>query len=143
MFDGKQGPNADFEDIVRWLRKIKTDDPTKWKREVVILGNKLEGDAWANYYNEDSLVIDHLSEVSRLGFGEAIAISAEHGEGMADLAALIEDLTTKKKTFLGLDESKPMENDIKTTEVVSSKTKPLRLAILGRQNVGECCSKKF
>ncbi len=81
MFDARLGLTADFADIVKWLRKIE-NDPIKsslMKREVIILANKLEGDAWANYYSDESMVYDHLAEVSRLGFGEAIAISAEHG----------------------------------------------------------------
>ena len=138
MFDGKLGLTADFADIVRWLRTVEnttSNSTSEWKRKVLILANKLEGDAWANYYNDDSMVLDHLSEVSRLGFGEAVPISAEHGEGMADIAALIEDLSQKRRTFLGIQSDVGEEFDV--TENKTSKEKPLRLAILGRQNVGK------
>lgn len=142
MFDAKVGLTADFTDIVRWLRSIKNKSPNenrpenKWNREVVILANKLEGDAWANYYSNESMVLDHLSEVSTLGFGEAVAISAEHGEGMADIATVIEALTKKKREFLGIETREEEEMDV--TENISDKgEKPLRLAVLGRQNVGK------
>lgn len=139
MFDAKVGLTADFADIVRWLRKIRNNSSTdnEWNREVVILANKLEGDAWANYYSDDSMVLDHLSEVSRVGFGEAVPMSAEHGEGLADIAAVIETLTRKKRRLLGLDPLDDEEDNLGVIEVDESKEKPLRLAILGRQNVGK------
>jgi len=149
MFDAKVGITADFADIVNWLRKIKSpsnnnknsdDHNNQWQRQVVILANKLEGDGWAgNYYSSDSHVMDHLSEVSRLGFGEAIPISAEHGEGLADIAAIIEEFTKKKKQCFGLDID---DNDLKGKSKGKDKgdkngEKSLHLAILGRQNVGK------
>ncbi len=141
MFDARVGLTADFDDIVRWLRTIRNNslDDNQWQRQVVILANKLEGDKWANYYNDDSMILDHLSDISRLGFGEAIAISAEHGEGIADIAAIIEDLSKKKQQYLGIEDINDGEEESELDENDSSNNneKPLRLAILGRQNVGK------
>merc|ERR1740124_1183991 len=102
-----------MEEVVRWLRGIGSSDAEgavvesgefddRMDRRVVVLANKLEGDGWANYYDGDSKVMEHLVEVARLGFGEAVPISAEHGEGLADVAVLIERLTREKRERLGL-----------------------------------------
>ena len=90
----------------------------EWKgREVVILANKLEGDAWATKL--DSSVMDHLANISRIGFGEAIPISAEHGEGLADIAAIIEAMTARKRQSLGL----PLMNHHDDDDVENEKMK--------------------
>lgn len=141
MFDARVGLTYDFIDTARWLQKqANISNPSKLKPmnevNVTILANKLEGDRWAS---EDSLVLNHLEEASRIGFGEAIPISAEHGEGLADLAVVIDKATQKKREFnahmnnvhLGIDEDSIDEGDI------TQKKKPLQLAILGRQNVGK------
>ena len=71
MFDARVGLTADFADIVRWLRTIRNDTPSddeEWERRVVVLANKLEGDSWANCYDdENSMVLEHLAEVSSCG----------------------------------------------------------------------------
>ncbi|EJK56539.1 hypothetical protein THAOC_23554, partial [Thalassiosira oceanica] len=104
------------------------------QREIVILANKLEGDRWATMNSE---VMDNLAEVSRVGFGEPIPISAEHGEGMADLAVVIDQLTRKKRKSLGLaEEYNDFETEARKGKQDPAK-RPLQLAILGRQNVGK------
>ncbi|KAL7447527.1 hypothetical protein ACHAXM_010805 [Skeletonema potamos] len=130
MFDARLGVTSDLAETVRWLRKLShTRD--QQHREIVILANKLEGDRWASM---DSTVLDNLAEVSRAGFGEAIPISAEHGEGMVDVAEIIERFTKEKRQRLGL----PVTNE-DTSEIKTGNTnhKPLQLAVLGRQNVGK------
>lgn len=146
MFDARLGVTSDLAETVRWLRKIShdasksvdsesdadgsSDASSAAPREVVVLANKLEGDRWASM--DDSTVLDSLAEISRVGFGEPVPISAEHGEGIADIAVIIDKLTCKKRLRLGL----PLKRE---KEVKSSDTsnKPLQLAILGRQNVGK------
>jgi GTP-binding protein len=59
-------------------------------------------------------------EAFNLGFGEAVAISAEHGEGMSDL-------------FDAIDAARPPEDDGET-ELGDS---PLKIAIVGRPNAGK------
>ena len=92
--------------------------------------------------------LDHLDDVSRVGFGEAIPISAAHGEGMGDIATIIEKLKEQKRIALGLPEmvnpdDNDDDNDINKNSNIDvdlskpEKEKPLQLAILGRQNVGK------
>jgi len=132
MFDAKVGITSDLLETTRWLRKISGDGKKRvMPREIVILANKLEGDHW-NYFG--SMVMDHLDDVSRVGFGEAIPISAAHGEGLSELATIIESLTLKKRAALGLPKMNGLEND---DRLANDADKPLQLAILGRQNVGK------
>lgn len=124
MWDAKVGITTDFMETARFLRKgIVPGQETR----ICVLANKLEGDNWAY---PDSEVMEHLSEAARMGFGEAIPISAQHGEGMADIAVTIEEQTRAKHQRLGLIE----EETIGTEQ---QGEKPLQLAILGRQNVGK------
>lgn len=116
--DIKVGITQDLVETARWLRKLG-----KEQQNVKILANKLEGDAWAY---EGSDVMDNLEELQRLGFGKAIPISALQGDGLADVAVLIE--RAKKQKF-GLDSRS--EEEIKEKKTRSETVKPLQLAILG------------
>lgn len=78
--------------------------------------------------------MSHLEEASRVGFGEALPISAEHGEGLADVAAIIEELSEAKRKRLGIS-TEDDDEDCRTSGHAAEK--PLQLAILGRQNVGK------
>mmetsp|Transcript_32518 Transcript_32518/g.71377 ORF Transcript_32518/g.71377 Transcript_32518/m.71377 type:complete len:646 (-) Transcript_32518:1040-2977(-) len=131
MFDARVGVTTDLAETSRWLRKVGPGDDSS-HREVRLLANKLEGDAWSANY--DSAVMSHLEEASRVGFGEALPISAEHGEGLADVAAVIEELTEAKRKRLGISTEYDDEGGITSGH---SAEKPLQLAILGRQNVGK------
>ena len=65
----------------------------------------------------------------RLGFGEAIPISALQGDGLADVAILIEQIKGEK--LQGNETEDVFDLDI------DDKVKPLQMAVLGRQNVGK------
>src|SRR3954453_5196938 len=67
MIDAREGLHPLDEEIGRWLRVETTP--------VIVVANKAEGQAAAA----------GAMEAYRLGLGEPIAISAEHGEGVADL----------------------------------------------------------
>jgi GTP-binding protein len=79
-------------------------------KPVILVANKAEGRAG------DAGAMEGFS----LGFGEAVAISAEHGEGMSDL-------------FDALDAARPA-GDIDEAEKGAS---PLKIAIVGRPNAGK------
>jgi GTPase len=79
-------------------------------KPVILVANKAEGRAYA-----DAL------EAFALGLGELVAISAEHGEGMAELYAALAPFADQAG---GSD--KPQESE-----------RPLQLAIVGRPNVGK------
>jgi GTP-binding protein len=104
LIDARQEVTPLDEEIARWLRAETTP--------VILLANKAEGRAG------ESGILDAY----RLGFGEAVAISAEHGEGLADLFEAIRPLVE-----LGSD---PEEED-------SAADHALKLAIVGRPNAGK------
>ena len=136
MFDARVGVTNDLLETARWLRRhrlLQAEDDdgsvsTEKKKNVMVLANKLEGNNWNH---SGSMVMDHMAEATRVGFGEAIPISAFHGEGMADIALAIEEATEEKFPPVEESEDKSDLNDVDDRE------KPLQLAILGRQNVGK------
>jgi GTP-binding protein len=71
-------------------------------------------------------------EASRLGLGDAIAVSAEHGEGLGDLYDVLAPLAAAKGDEVGEDDE-IIEGEIEESE----EPKALQLAIVGRPNVGK------
>jgi len=67
LIDAREGLTPLDEEIGRWLRAESTP--------VIVIANKAEGQAG------ESGILDAY----RLGLGEPIPVSAEHGEGVADL----------------------------------------------------------
>jgi GTPase len=67
----------------------------------------------------------------RIGLGDPVAISAEHGEGLGDLAAAM----FKK---LGLTDEKPFDEfDDVVAEIEDDPARPIKVAIVGRPNAGK------
>jgi len=107
LVDARAGVTPLDEEIARWLRS--TDRP------IVLVANKAEGRA-----GETGVI-----EAMALGFGEPIQLSAEHGEGMADLfGALLPHVERE-------DEEEVEEED------PDNPNAPLKLAIVGRPNAGK------
>jgi GTP-binding protein len=109
LVDARAGITPLDEEIARWLRE--QDVP------VVLAANKAEGSAG------DAGIM----EAYALGFGEPVGISAEHGEGMADLLAALMPLIQDKQPFEG-ENAEGEETD---------PSAPLQLAIVGRPNAGK------
>ena len=116
VIDARAGVTATDETFARTVRASG--------RPVVLIANKCEGrTADEGFY-----------EAFKLGLGEPVAISAEHGLGLSDLerdalAALGLKPKVRKKSRDGEeDEAEPKE------EV---RAKPLRVAIVGRPNAGK------
>jgi GTPase len=107
VIDARAGLVPLDEEIGRWLRAVDTP--------VVVLANKAEGRA------ADAGVF----EAFNLGFGDPIAFSAEHGEGMDDLFHAIQPHVERET-----DEDEPEEDE-------DDGTGPLKLAIVGRPNAGK------
>jgi len=105
LFDGRAGLVPLDEEIARWLRSEKTP--------VVVVANKSEGRA-----GEAGRL-----EAYALGFGEPIAISAEHGEGIVDLFDMLLPHLERE------EEEEP--------EGAGIAEGPLKLAIVGRPNAGK------
>ena len=102
----------------------------KKAKHVILAANKSEGRA------ADSGFLDSFS----LGLGEPLRISAEHGEGMADL--LSELVPLQKKLFQEGSYASP-EVDIDNEEDnlseyrLPTKERPLQVAVIGRPNSGK------
>ncbi|MFZ1477172.1 MAG: ribosome biogenesis GTPase Der, partial [Sphingorhabdus sp.] len=104
VVDGRAGVTPLDEEIARWLRTTTVP--------VVFAINKAEGKQAENT----------VLEAYALGFGEGITISAEHGEGMADLfQALMPHIDAADHGDEG--DERP--------------DAPLKLAIVGRPNAGK------
>jgi GTP-binding protein len=104
LIDAREGLTPLDEEIGRWLRVETTP--------VVVVANKAEGNAG------EAGILDSY----RLGLGEPIGISAEHGEGVADLFQALRP-HVEHEHFAG-DEEDGREH-------------PLQLAIVGRPNAGK------
>src|SRR4051794_16890574 len=103
LIDAREGLTALDEEIGRWLRVESTP--------VIVVANKVEGRA------AESGAI----EAYALGLGEPIAISAEHGEGVADLFQAIRPHVEHEHFEIADDE----------------RDETLKLAIVGRPNAGK------
>jgi GTPase len=108
VVDARAGVVPLDEEIGRWLRGSKTP--------VILLANKAEGRAAEN----------GILETYRLGFGDPIAFSAEHGEGLSELFSELLPHIEREDVP---DEAVEEEDD--------SDTAPLKLAIVGRPNAGK------
>ncbi|MCA3564245.1 MAG: ribosome biogenesis GTPase Der [Methylocystis sp.] len=94
-------------------------------RPVILLANKAESRASSS----------GVGEAYALGLGEPVAISAEHGEGMADLRdAIVETIPwILEKELIEEDEAFEPEAEGEDGEIV----RPMRIAVLGRPNAGK------
>jgi GTPase len=104
LVDARAGVVPLDEEIARWLRGSTTP--------IVLVANKAEGRA-----GEQGIL-----EALALGFGDPVQLSAEHGEGVADLfEALLPHL------------EREFEEDAEDEGVDA----PLKIAIVGRPNAGK------
>lgn len=103
VVDGRAGITPVDEQFVKLLRKSK--------RPLLLAVNKAEGKA----------ACATILDAHRLGVGEPIAISAEHGEGMGDL----------------YDALAPFAKKLPAGELSVEEGGPLTIAIVGRPNVGK------
>jgi GTPase len=102
MMDAREGVTA--------LDRIFAERLRHQHKPVVLLANKSESRESGG----------GIGEAYALGFGEPVAISAEHGEGMADLYAAL--IAASADIFV---------------EEIDEPDKPIRIAIIGRPNAGK------
>jgi GTP-binding protein len=103
VVDARAGITAADTHFAQWLRKQNL--------KVLVVANKAEGRSAAT----------EAVDAYRLGLGEPVAVSAEHGEGIADLMSEIAGLMPPEEKGGERDEA----------------ARPLRLAIVGRPNAGK------
>jgi GTPase len=102
VVDARSGVTSADEHFAQWLRRQG--------KPVLLVANKAEGRS----------ATSSILEAYSLGLGDPIGVSAEHGEGIADLMAEIADrLPSETTTDEGPDD------------------RPLKLAIVGRPNAGK------
>ena len=113
VIDARAGITPLDEEIARWLREQEVP--------VVLVANKAEGKA------AEAGILESYS----LGLGEPVGISAEHGEGVADLFGGLWPIIGAKAEEAEATAEFEAEND---EEALSG---PLKLAIVGRPNAGK------
>ncbi len=101
VIDVRTGITPADEHFAEWLRRQD--------RPVLVVANKAEGRAGSNA----------ALEAYSLGLGEPVAISAEHGEGIADLMRVIAERLPP------------------APDADADAARPLKLAIVGRPNAGK------
>ena len=104
LIDGREGVTPLDEEIARWLRVETTP--------VIVVANKAEGRAGQ----------EGAYEAYRLGLGDPVPISAEHGEGVADLFEALRPHVEHE--HFEADDGEEGEH-------------PLKVAIVGRPNAGK------
>ncbi len=101
-------------------------------KKIILAANKCEGHT------------EPVADMYALGFGEPLRLSAEHALGMEDLADALEGLAPKVVFEDEADEEEiePAEEEFvedfgDAEDDYDYKSKPLRLALVGRPNVGK------
>ena len=115
VVDARAGITAADEAFAAMLRRAQTP--------LIVVANKAEGRA-----SEGGFL-----EAHRLGLGEPVPISAEHGEGMIDLYEALVGTLGEERAFAqdeedGADGDEPEAYD---------ESAPLRIAVAGRPNAGK------
>ncbi|MDB5408409.1 MAG: ribosome biosis GTPase Der [Rhodospirillales bacterium] len=113
VIDARAGITPLDKHFAAWLRRGKTP--------VVVVANKAEGRGGAG----------GIYEAFELGLGDPVAISAEHGEGLADLFAAL-------MPYGEAPSSEPVD-EVDDAEVPDEEpaAHKIQLAIVGRPNVGK------
>ncbi|RMB08631.1 ribosome biogenesis GTPase Der [Eilatimonas milleporae] len=136
LYDARAGVTPVDEHFADWLRR--SDTPA------ILVANKCEARS----------AQEGVYDAYALGLGEPVVLSAEHGEGLADLyQSIVEKLKTQgidpyADENDGTDTAsassgprEPTEGDLdfefEDTEQDDVDTRPLRLAIVGRPNAGK------
>jgi len=124
VIDARAGVTPIDHHFAAWLRKHP--------KPVVLIANKAEGKAG----------LPGLLEAFELGMGEPVPLSAEHGEGMADLVAALLPFAPPdpEDEADAIDETTADEDVIPIGDQEESeeeKARPIQIAIIGRPNVGK------
>ncbi len=108
LFDAREGLTQTDRHFARWLRRSG--------KPVVLVANKAEKASTAS----------DIAEAYALGLGDPVPISAQHGEGFADLYDQLRPFADE-----------PEEPAEANTDLAEAEDRPLQLAIVGRPNVGK------
>jgi GTP-binding protein len=103
VIDAREGVTEADRHFAGWLRRSG--------KPVVLVANKTEGRA----------TLPGVGEAYRLGLGDPVPVSAEHGEGLAELYERLRPFAVDRAA-----DAAPIDHE-----------RPLQLAIVGRPNVGK------
>jgi len=103
VIDAREGVTEADRHFANWLRRSG--------KSVILVANKTEG----------RVIPAGVAEAYRLGLGDPVPISAEHGEGLAEL----------------YERLRPFAGDRSAEAARREPERPLRVAIVGRPNVGK------
>ncbi len=133
MIDGRSGVTPLDEHFAQWLRRQK--------KPVILAVNKGEN---------PKAVATAIGEAYSLGLGEPIAISAEHGSGMEEIYHALDEHYPKEdleaddgdEDGLDLDDLEALDalegdEEFEFAQGEIDPDKPLKIAIVGRPNVGK------
>lgn len=118
LFDARDGLQPYDEHLAQLVRQSG--------KPVILLANKCEG----------KLQEDSIHEAYKLGLGEPIPFSAEHGLGLLDLYEALKEEEEKLPQAPRTEEPQTPEPS-ETEEDEAYKKRPIQLAIVGRPNVGK------
>lgn len=143
LIDGREGVTPIDEHFASWLRKnnkkMKGKDNKK-SLPVILAVNKCENERATDA---------GMGEAYSLGFGQPIPISSAHGHGIEDLYHAFEPHFPKNEIEgdIESDQLPDIENlddlegdesfDFANIEIEEDETKPIKIAIVGRPNVGK------
>jgi len=112
VLDARDGVTTGDEEIARALRRAG--------KPVILVANKTEGRTELS-----------AADAHALGFGEPLAVSAEHNIGTSELFDALSPYATEVEAEPDTDEETETEGEDLPED------RPLRLAIVGRPNVGK------
>ncbi len=116
VIDARDGVTAGDETIAAALRKSG--------KAIILIANKSEGRM------DKGLSADAF----RLGFGEPLLVSAEHRLGFEDIVAALRDMAPDATIEYADDEETALSEEEQQAALAK---KPLKLALVGRPNVGK------
>lgn len=129
MIDARTGLTPVDEHFAKWLRRHDTP--------VILVANKCEGAAGQ----------PGMLEAYSLGLGDPVPLSAEHGEGLADLYDALRpyvdaadekvEYETKKAKLEAEAEGLELSDSGEEDDDDAILDRPLQMAIVGRPNVGK------
>jgi GTPase len=115
VVDGKDGLSPIDSDLARTLRRSR--------KPIVLVVNKIDHD------KHESLA----AEFDSLGFEKIVSISAEHNRGISDLLGIVDQLLPSPAQSV----SQPSLVAPELSEGGTLNVQPVRIAIIGRPNVGK------
>jgi GTPase len=120
LIDARSGLMPDDRYFVKLLRRSG--------KPLILIANKAEGRAAES----------GVREAFALGLGAPLPLSAEHGEGLAELYAALCEALPEATAIMSREPEIPeasLGEDEDTSEL--DPTQPLRIAVIGRPNVGK------